>query len=188
MHAITKLFQQASSAGKSPCTAEAGAVPLTLPITNPRHGIRRFSEERDDRHNPLTWEMPGLNDRLIKLHAATGNAFSTFEQIACQLSDEFDMRISKSACVGRARRLGLPPRLLFVRRIVKHKAPQPAKAAPIKPTKTEPAQPRNLTLMQLQHGDCRWPFGDEAPFLFCGNPVQTGTSWCPMHRKMVYAR
>jgi hypothetical protein len=183
VHVITKNFE--GFAGKSPCTADAGAVPLTIPITNPRHGDRRFQDEHADNHNPLTWETPGLNDRLIALHGDKGADFSTFEQIACQLSDEFEMHITKSACVGRARRLGLPQRLLFVRRVKVKAPPKPVTVARIE---EQTSEPRLVTIFELEHGECRWPFGDEAPFLFCGLPVHKQSSWCRKHHKMVYQR
>jgi hypothetical protein len=166
-------------------------VPLTIPITNPRHGDRRFQDEHADNHNPLTWEAPGITDRLIELQARKGTAMMTFAEIASKLSSEFEMRISKSACVGRARRLGLPQRFLFMRRY-KAKAPQPAKpkpvAPPITPIESPSNEPRLVTIFELEHGECRWPFGDEAPFLFCGLPVHKDTSWCRKHHKMVYQR
>ena len=186
MHVITKNLE--GSAGKSPCTADAGAVPLTIPITNPRHGDRRFQDERDDRHNPMTWEAPGLNERLMQLHAGKGHEFSTFQQMAGQLSDEFNLHITKSAVVGRARRLGLPPRLSFVRRKPKKPELKSPDLKPSAPVQSADSAPRNLTLYELGYHDCRWPYGETAPFLFCGNPTHKDSSWCRKHHKMAYAR
>lgn len=43
---------------------------------------------------------------------------------------------------------------------------------------------REITLMELQRGDCRWPTNTPEPFegfLFCGSPVDEGRSYCPGH-------
>jgi hypothetical protein len=37
------------------------------------------------------------------------------------------------------------------------------------------------TLMELEDNDCRFPFGDSAPFLFCGDPAQDKSSYCTHH-------
>lgn len=42
------------------------------------------------------------------------------------------------------------------------------------------AQPRYLTLMQLEPDDCRFPFGD-GPITFCGHPKTPGSSYCREH-------
>ncbi len=41
-------------------------------------------------------------------------------------------------------------------------------------------EPRHLSLVELEQGDCRYPYGD-GPFTFCGHPVKDGTSWCVPH-------
>lgn len=42
-----------------------------------------------------------------------------------------------------------------------------------------------LTLDQLERGECRYPLGDEAPYVFCGQPVLKG-SYCRHCSKVVY--
>lgn len=37
----------------------------------------------------------------------------------------------------------------------------------------------NLTLLELERGQCHFPFGDGPTYLFCGQPVQKGSSYCP---------
>lgn len=51
-------------------------------------------------------------------------------------------------------------------------------------------EPLNLDLIELQHGQCRYPFGD-GPFRFCGHPVEPGRPYCTPHHALcttVYAR
>jgi len=43
--------------------------------------------------------------------------------------------------------------------------------------------PRHLTLMDLETGDCRYPYGDDT-LTFCGHPVQGESSWCPSHHAL----
>jgi hypothetical protein len=37
------------------------------------------------------------------------------------------------------------------------------------------------TLFDLKRGECRWPIGDRAPYLFCGDPQKEGRSYCEAH-------
>jgi hypothetical protein len=38
-----------------------------------------------------------------------------------------------------------------------------------------------LQLMELGPDDCRYPFGDSAPFTFCGDTAIVGSSYCELH-------
>jgi GcrA cell cycle regulator len=40
--------------------------------------------------------------------------------------------------------------------------------------------PLNLSLLDLEPGNCRWPFGN-GPFLFCGHPSMEGSKYCTPH-------
>lgn len=40
--------------------------------------------------------------------------------------------------------------------------------------------PRHLDIIDLNPGDCRYPFGD-GPFTFCGHPVHDRSSYCTAH-------
>jgi len=42
------------------------------------------------------------------------------------------------------------------------------------------------TLLELEGGDCRYPFGDSAPYLFCGDLAQDKSSYCPRHHRMCW--
>lgn len=49
--------------------------------------------------------------------------------------------------------------------------------------------PLNFTLLELNHGDCRWPVsGDGAKTLFCGHKVEAGKSYCACHCRMSVGR
>jgi len=40
--------------------------------------------------------------------------------------------------------------------------------------------PRHLSLIDLEAGDCRYPYGD-GPMTFCGHPAHAGSSYCQSH-------
>ena len=44
--------------------------------------------------------------------------------------------------------------------------------------------PRHLSLIDLEPGDCRYPYGGEEDgeaITFCGHPRRTGSSYCAPH-------
>lgn len=45
--------------------------------------------------------------------------------------------------------------------------------------------PRHLTLLELEEGDCRFPYG-EVSYTFCGNLVREGSPYCPAHSRLCY--
>ncbi len=46
--------------------------------------------------------------------------------------------------------------------------------------------PRNISLIELENGDCRYPYGDEI-ITFCGHPQQEGSSYCAAHHFLCLA-
>lgn len=46
-------------------------------------------------------------------------------------------------------------------------------------------EPLNVKLIDLQHDQCRYAYGD-GPFLFCGHPIEPGCAYCPPHRALTY--
>jgi GcrA cell cycle regulator len=50
--------------------------------------------------------------------------------------------------------------------------------------------PRHLALVDLEAGDCRYPYGGDAegePITFCGHPRQEGSSYCLAHFNLTSA-
>lgn len=39
------------------------------------------------------------------------------------------------------------------------------------------------SLLDLNKRDCRWPMTDDKPFLFCGEAIVEGSSYCACHRR-----
>ncbi len=47
--------------------------------------------------------------------------------------------------------------------------------------------PRNVSLIDLEKGDCRYPYGDGA-LVFCGHPVKEGSSYCTPHHHLCWVK
>lgn len=150
------------------------------------------------------WQVGGapLIDRLRELH--TKNI--SFAEIANHLSDEFKMRITRNACIGKAERIGLPKRALTPSergrighkkrkptQYVKQLRPAGAGIMRMVPTpKAEPFEvrlaavmPLHLSLLDLARGQCRYPFG-EGPFVFCGCEAAPKSPYCEAHHELTH--
>src|SRR2546423_964337 len=124
----------------------------------------------------------------------------SFREIARALNARFHTAYSRNAALGRAKRMGLagparpeaPPR---VPRPSKPREPRPADVGPpgsLRPKrggeKYEPVklrcveiEPRHLSLIELEPGDCRYPYGGEdegEAITFCGRQRRPGSSYC----------
>jgi hypothetical protein len=128
----------------------------------------------------IVWTAP-LVERLKALAAQVDPVLS-YSEIARILAVEFDARITKNSCIGRGRRIGIPPRQAM---------PKAAMGFEVNPTKLRPvprARPKKryerLEIFDLKHGDCRWPYGERAPFTYCGRKALNGYSYCEEHHKL----
>ena len=140
-------------------------------------------------------------DALHK-HLAAG---LTFSKTVKAINRKFGTAYTRSAAIGRARRMGLvgsdrprpsaEKKPLGLERIVVTRPVEPASAAllwPRPPLKTQrplklrcaEVEPRHLSLIALERGDCRYPYGgdDESEAItFCGLPGHPGSSYCRPH-------
>jgi hypothetical protein len=131
------------------------------------------------------------------------------------------MGVSRSAAMGKLRRLGLlrrdRPRMPMrrVARLLKteqaipvpkpvpEKVPnkrhlRPAKSPDRyfaefaeKPAPPPPPEPAigSFSLLDLRHGQCRWPGPeDRAPWTFCGAPQVFDSSYCALHKQISLSR
>jgi GcrA cell cycle regulator len=152
------------------------------------------------------WLAPGINERLIELHALTGMEAMSMGEIAAKLSFEYDALITRNAVIGRCGRLCLPLRPSGrqtrprpgMKRKSRKRSPRSRKRfeEPIAPLEALPNQTddRPLTIYQLNQHNCHWPLGefeDRPPYLYCGKvAAREGCFWCPEHysRTHVVAR
>jgi hypothetical protein len=129
----------------------------------------------------------------------------TFSAIAEAINLKFNTAYTRNATIGRAKRMGLagpdrpqpslqatPPRL---ERMIKPRPAEPGSAVLRWPTPAlkiqEPpklrcaeVEPRHLSLIELERGDCRYPYGgdeDGEAITFCGHPRRAGSCYCAPH-------
>jgi GcrA cell cycle regulator len=111
-------------------------------------------------------------------------------QIGVHLNCEFSTEYTRNAVIGRCHRLGLtaqrPP---VVPKQARMYVPGNASVKSI-PARRYEAKPLHIPLLELEPGECRWPYGDgvaSSPYLFCG--CQTfGLSYCPAHVRLSVRR
>jgi hypothetical protein len=116
----------------------------------------------------------------------------SFVEIAKAMEVKFAITMTRNACIGKARRLGLPTRKFGTPRPpVGRAALKPRKVAaveaPIAPVEAiipDVLPPEGLTIYQLREGICHWPLGktyDYPPFMYCGCPALLGRPYCEAH-------
>lgn len=128
----------------------------------------------------------------------------SFSAIGRRINAKFGTSYTRSAVLGRAKRMGLAavPQLTSPSIV----PPVPDGTAPaqqlgafsrhrIQPPKTafQPAEPvlrcvgvrpRLISVVELEWGDCRYPYGgdrDGEAITFCGHPRHPGSSYCAAH-------
>lgn len=139
------------------------------------------------------WDAGGelIIERFRVLHAEN----YSFAEIADQLSAEFNVPLSRNGAIGKAHRLGLVStkqsgfselnKQHRAKRIVRKARTHPRPPVVYQP-KPEPATgtvPLHLNLIDLEQGQCCFPFG-EGPFTFCGCPTVEGHSYCLPHGRI----
>ena len=127
----------------------------------------------------------------------------SFGEAADAINAKFDTSFTRNAALGRARRMGLAS---SHRPAEQRRPPQPSlprfrevrerslsdSTAPVTPSRPREGVnlrcieivPRHLSLLQLEAGDCRYPYGGDADgeaITFCGHPQRDGSSYCAGH-------
>jgi len=128
----------------------------------------------------------------------------SYSEIASALNAKFGTDYSRNAAIGRGRRMGLagPDQPKEPHRVPqKTSTPPPPRsrrlrdAEPVQPMPVlacvEPVKlrcvgikPRLLSLVDLERGDCRYPYGGDREgeaIAFCGHPTREGSSYCTAH-------
>ena len=110
---------------------------------------------------------------------------------ASQCARKLGNGISRNACIGKINRMGIEmptrtnvpraPRERFKQNVGLKKAPYIPPPPPCAPDSL------NLDIEQLSDRTCKWPYGERAPFLYCGCPPQQNSPWCPFHTKIAWA-
>lgn len=127
----------------------------------------------------------------------------SFAEIAEAINAKFKTAYSRNAAIGRARRMGLAvpdrpkptpkvtaPQLHKIRE--RHATSsgrlmpllEPVETAKLRCVETDP---RHLSLVDLEPGDCRYPYGGDEEgeaITFCGHPQRRGSSYCTAHFRL----
>ena len=92
--------------------------------------------------------------------------------------------VSKNAIVGKAHRLGLPPRPSPIKR--EARAPRPVRHEHRHVERTSP--PPVQLVISTNGATCKWPIGHpgEPSFGFCGQPSVEGKPYCAEHYGRAY--
>lgn len=149
---------------------------------------------------PTDWapEHSGALRELFARHLSFG-------RIAAAINKKFSTNYSRSAVLGRARRMGLAgagqselsagaqPQgqpLGQVHLVVEQRSPRfPLPVPPFRGTRPVELRcievdPRHLSLIELERGHCRYPYGGDEEgeaITFCGHPRRQGSSYCTPH-------
>lgn len=145
-------------------------------------------------------------DRTEMLRKLFANGSFSCSGIAAELGNG----ITRNAVIGKMHRLGLNGK--FYGRIYPRKTPEQIEAAKrnkaerrnerrraermsiVKPVVNLEAlrcvevEPLHKALADLGRDDCRYPYGGNAPYTFCGNPKQEGSSYCGTHFALTLRR
>jgi GcrA cell cycle regulator len=148
---------------------------------------------------PSNW-APAHTDALRK-YFAMGMSYA---EIARAINAEFKTHYSRCAAIGRARRLDLGFTRLLDRlaspapkapssnlhKMVKDQEALVKWLARLADRKEMPklrcaaVEPRGLSPLELEAGDCRYPYGGDEEgeaITFCGHPKRRGSSYCAAH-------
>lgn len=146
------------------------------------------------------------HSEALREHVTRGMSFA---RAAAEINAQFGTAYTRNAALGRGKRMGLVvsarrqdrlrsagPGASGKSRKAELREPQGAKP-PAQQPDTVPAvpaapvqlrcvgmSPRLVSLLELQSGDCRYPYGgdkDDEPIAFCGHPRRAGSSYCTPH-------
>lgn len=128
----------------------------------------------------------------------------SFSEIGKEINARFGTSYTRSAVLGRAKRMGLGavPRVDSPSIVPPPNGPESAPKRPASPLdRTQPpktafrpaepvklrcvgVRPRLISLVELERGDCRYPYGGDREgeeIAFCGHPRSPGSSYCAPH-------
>jgi GcrA cell cycle regulator len=150
-----------------------------------------------------TWASE--HSEALREYLAKGMSYA---EIADAINARFKTAYSRNAAIGRAKRMGLagPERSKDLPNHWLKAAPKAEQASAHKPRerlppefmrpmpifeRTEPVKlrcvgivPRHLSLIELEPGDCRYPYGGDEEgeaITFCGHPRRESSSYCTPH-------
>jgi len=132
------------------------------------------------------WEN---GEKLAQLRALASEGIYTAQELADKLG------CSRSSIIGKTHREKIPLMSLsnaYIAAQPRRIASRAAKKAMLEP-RPIPLSPssipsRNLDMMELRDGLCRYPRGTNPPYSFCGYPVEAGKPYCSQHCALVFQK
>lgn len=117
----------------------------------------------------------------------------TYRECAQAINERFNVSFTRNAVIGRGKRLGLcttkpapqnPPRRKRDPTLPRYarRAPHVLPPRAVIEMRCAEIEPRHLSLLDLERGDCRYPYGDQQ-ITFCGHPILCG-SYCSAHYQL----
>jgi hypothetical protein len=116
-----------------------------------------------------------MTSELTRLHADG----LSFARMAQRMTEKFGVPFTRNSCTGQANRMKLPARervgdkdrsvTMRIKRKPKFKLIGPSEA---------PHQFLGIPFLDLEPQHCRYPVGEDAAMLFCGQPRMEGSSYC----------
>jgi GcrA cell cycle regulator len=150
-------------------------------------------------------DWPPEHSQALREFFAKGMSYAA---IAKAINAKFGAAYSRSAAIGKGKRMGLagpgrpdesptPPQAIQprLRSRRERRSSQPRRPIPklpmpafesVKTVKLRCVEidPRHLSLMELERGDCRYPYGGDEEgeaITFCGHPRRQRSSYCTAH-------
>lgn len=138
------------------------------------------------------WYPPDFPARLEQLR----DLGVAYRDIAATLSQEYSRALTRNAISGLVHRMKLP-RLPQPSRS-DHIRKRPSRARPKPPPEQQPLRPvlivppppalpaqstGTYSIFDLKSSSCRYPIGNQAPYLFCGETKADG-SYCKEHAQL----
>ena len=136
------------------------------------------------------------DDRVALLKKLQADSNLSFNLMGGELNRLPGPMLSRNAVIGKAKRLGLPERgkqfgahlprkgrsrAISQTTVIHLKKPLPEE--PITVAESADASPKHIALIELTASTCRWPYGNKAPFTFCGCTPKEGSPYCAPHAK-----
>lgn len=152
-------------------------------------------------NNPYGTQWPDEHTEELARLAKEG--LLSYRKIAVALNEKFGTRYNRNATIGKAHRIGLKKgQAEWTRRPAepKKESPKPKRVTTFgnaKATRVYSSvqvelrcvdiEPRHLALLDLEAGDCRYPYGD-GQITFCGHPTHTNSNYCAPHHFLCWER
>lgn len=103
---------------------------------------------------------------------------------------------TRNAIIGKAHRMHLdckqrvPERKPRLPKAFRTRPPRKPDRAPDFSELDPGMEPKSLNVKfrRLKAAQCRYPYGLEAPYLFCGHPIEAPSSYCAYHRRVCQVR